>query len=71
MAAKLKSESRRAGRSFRDVVNETLRRGLESRRATARNQEFKIESRDLGLKPGLSLDNVWELIEQVEGPAHR
>lgn len=71
VAAKLKSESRRAGRSFRDVVNETLRRGLESRRATARNQEFKIESRDLGLKPGLSLDNVWELIEQVEGPAHR
>lgn len=71
VAAKLKAESRRAGRSFRDVVNETLRRGLASQRVT-RRQPFKIEARDLGdLKPGLSLDNVAELIEQVEGPAFR
>jgi plasmid stability protein len=72
VAAKLKAESRRDGRSFRDVVNETLRRGLASRRATARQQAFRITARDLGnLKPGLSLDNVAELIEHVEGSLHR
>jgi hypothetical protein len=72
VAAKLKAESRRAGRPFREIVNDTLRRGLASRRATAQRQPFKIVPRDLGnLKPGLSLDNVWELIEQVEGPLHR
>ena len=71
VAAKLKAESRRAGRPFRDIVNDTLRRGLASRRATAQRQPFKIVARDLGLKQGLSLDNVWELIEQVEGPLHR
>jgi hypothetical protein len=71
VAAKLKAESRRAGRPFRDIVNDTLRRGLASRRATAQRQPFKIVARDLGLKPGLSLDNIWELIEQVEGPLHR
>jgi hypothetical protein len=71
VAAKLKAESRRAGRPFRDIVNDTLRRGLASRRATAQRQPFKIVARDLGLKAGLSLDNIWELIEQVEGPLHR
>jgi hypothetical protein len=72
VAAKLKVESRRAGRPFREIVNETLRRGLASRRLTSRRQPFRIEARDLGnLKPGLSLDNVAELIEQVEGSAFR
>jgi hypothetical protein len=72
VAAKLKAESRRAGRPFREIVNETLRRGLTSRRVTAQRQAFKITARDLGdLKPGLSLDNVAELIEQVEGSAFR
>jgi hypothetical protein len=72
VAAKLKTDSQRAGRPFCEIVNETLRRGLESRRATARRRAFKVMARDLGnLKPGLSLDNIAELIEQVEGPLHR
>ena len=72
VAVKLKTESQRAGRSFREIVNETLRRGLESRRATAQRRAFKITARDLGnLKPGLSLDNIAELIEHVEGSLHR
>jgi hypothetical protein len=72
VAAKLKAESRRAGLPFREIVNETLRRGLASRRVTAQRQAFKITPRDLGdLKPGLSLDNVAELIEQVEGSLHQ
>lgn len=72
VAAKLRAESRRAGRPFRDVVNEALRRGLASQRITSRRQPFKVETRDLGdLTPGLSLDNVAEFIEQVEGSAFR
>jgi hypothetical protein len=72
VAAKLKAESRRAGRPFREVVNETLRRGLASRRIPAGRQRFKVTARDLGnLKPGLSLDNVAELIEHVEGSLYR
>jgi hypothetical protein len=72
VAAKLKTESRRAGRPFREILNETLRRGLESRRATAQRRAFRATARDLGnLKPGLSVDNIAELIEQVEGAPHR
>ena len=72
VAAKLRAESRRAGRPFREIVNETLRRGLASGRVARQQQSFKITARDLGdLKPGLSLDNVAELVEHVEGSLYR
>ena len=72
IAAKLKAEARRGGRSFRDVVNDTLRRGLMSARRSGAQATFTVKARDLGaLRPGLSLDNVADLIEQVEGPLHR
>jgi hypothetical protein len=72
VAAKLKAESHRAHRPFREIVNDTLRRGLESRRAGAQRRAFKVTARDLGdLKPGVSLDNVAELIEHIEGSVHR
>jgi hypothetical protein len=72
VAAKLKAESRRSGRPFRDVVNDTLRRGMANQRASQTKHAFKVAARDLGnLQPGLSLDNVAALIEQVEGSLHR
>ena len=73
VAAKLQAESRRLDRSFKEVVNETLRRGLATRpKAALQRAPFKIEARDVGtVRPGLSLDNIGELIEQVEGPLHR
>ena len=64
VAAKLKAESQRVGRPLREIVNETLRRGLGSRGAAAQRRAFKVTARDFGnLKPGLSLDNIAELIE--------
>jgi hypothetical protein len=72
VGAKLKSESRRTGRPFREIVNEMLRRGLATQRPASHRQPFTIAARDLGdLRPGLSLDNVAELIEQVEGSLHQ
>jgi hypothetical protein len=61
VAAKFKAEATRGDRPFRDIANETLRRGLESRRATRRR----------AFKWGLSLASIAELIENVEGPLHR
>lgn len=72
IAVKLKAEARRSGRPFREIVNEMLRRGLAQRRAASRPEPFRVVARDLGqLRPGLSLDSVADLIEQVEGPLHR
>jgi len=72
VAAKLKRESRRSGRSFRDVVNDMLRRGLASREPAVPRPAFKVHARDLGeLKRGLNLDDIGGLLEEVEGPQHR
>ena len=72
VAAKLKSQARRSGRSFRDVVNETLRRGLAYPPTPRRQEPFVVKTRDLGrLRAGLRLDNIGELLEHVEGPLHR
>ena len=72
VAAKLQSLSRRSGRAFREVVNDVLRRGLAPAPATAAREPFRVAARDLGaLRPGLSLDNIADLIERVEGPLAR
>jgi hypothetical protein len=72
VASKLKSEARRSGRSFRELVNGTLRRGLASRRETKPSEPFRVVARDLGeLRQGLTIDNVADLLEQVEGGRHR
>lgn len=73
VARRLKTEARRSGKAFRAVVNDTLRRGLESRSA-GRDPEppFVVQARDLGaLRPGIGLDNVGDLLDAVEGPLHR
>ena len=73
VAARLKSEVRRSGKAFKEVVNDLLRAGLSERRRAAHHKPpFEIRARDLGaLRPGLSLDNVGELLEIADGPLHR
>lgn len=72
VATKLKAEARRTGKPFKTVLNECLRIALSAGRRRPRSAEFRIEPRDLGgLRPGLSLDNVAELLDLVEGPRAR
>jgi hypothetical protein len=68
VASKLKSEARRSGRSFREVVINTLRRALARRRETKPPAPFRVVARDLGeLRPGVTIDNVADLLGDVEG----
>jgi hypothetical protein len=70
VAAKLKSEMRRSGKSFRETVNRALRRGLNQEQ-NRRVEPFVIRARPLGLRPGLDYDKVSDLLDQIEGPLHR
>lgn len=71
-AAKLKAETRRTGMPMVGVLNDRLRRPLAQKRQPTQTPPFRVQARDLGaLKPGLSLDNVGELLEQLEGASHR
>lgn len=72
VAARLAALQRQTGRSFKEIVNHTLRLGLE-RQARLRKSprpRFKVVARPLGARPGLNYANVGDLLEQIEGPAH-
>jgi plasmid stability protein len=70
VAAKLKAEMRKSGKSFKETVNEILRMGL-LKAPVQPKKRFKVRAKDMGLKPGYSYDKPWELIEQIEGPGYK
>jgi hypothetical protein len=66
----LNQEIRRSGVSFKEAVNHYLRLGLLAAKQPAR-KKFVVKPLAMGLPPGLSYDNVEELIEVLEGPLHK
>ena len=72
VAAKLRLKARKTGRSFKEVVNDALRIGLQSDPDKGPRAAFEVRTRDLGrLATGLNVDNVGDLLERLEGPLHR
>ena len=67
LVAELRALSR-TGESFTVLVNQVMRMGLEARRALASRPPFRVQARSLGLKPGLNLDDVSGLPEQMDDP---
>ena len=66
----LNQEIRRSGKSFKEAVNHYLRLGLTASKQPVR-KKFVVKPRAMGLPPGLSYDNIGELLEAIEGPLHR
>jgi hypothetical protein len=56
---------------FKTVVNEALRRGLAEVEKPAKQRRYRTKPRDMGLRSGLSVDNVQELLAHVEGEDFR
>jgi hypothetical protein len=69
VVSRLAEESRRTGKPFKVLVNEALRRGLE--RPARERDRFTVEARELGLRPGIELNDVHGLLERIEGQEHR
>ena len=63
VAAKLRDETRRRKTSFKAVVNDCLRRGLEAPSEAELATPFSVEPRPMGLRDGLDLDDVGGLLE--------
>ena len=72
VSEKLQAEMRRSRtNSFKETVNDVLRRGLLVRRELAAAKPFKVRAHRFGNKAGLNYDNVGELLEQLEGSSHK
>jgi hypothetical protein len=55
------------GRSFKQVVNDTLRRGLEARVSAPEPRRFRLKPVSLGgPRPGVNLEKALQLAEVLE-----
>jgi hypothetical protein len=67
VAAKLQAEAKATGLPFRQVVNDALRRGFLAKRPPGERRPFVLPSFDLGgVRAGINLDNVEELIGDLD-----
>jgi hypothetical protein len=58
--------------NLRDLVNDALRRGLQEIAAPPkRRKRFRTKSFDCGRLLIDSIDNVWEVLDQIEGDKFR
>lgn len=73
LALRLEQLRAESGQSFKEVINEVIRIGLERRGlVVTRQSEARRPLKTLDLGPALvDLTNVWEAIAIAEGEDHR
>ena len=72
VAMRVKAEAAANQMSFKTLVNEALRLGLEVYASGAKAAKpYRTQPVAMGLKAGFSYDNIGELLAQNEGEAYR
>jgi len=66
LASCLRKESLHKGMSFKEIVNMALRRGLASAHEVAPAQRVVTRPHDYGFKPGIDLDKLNQLADELE-----
>ena len=68
--AEIQREVRRSGRSVKAVVNDAIRAGIVSDAQRLR-EPFRVNAVDMGLRPGIDLDDIEGLLDRLDGPWRR
>lgn len=72
VAVRLERERRKRRVSFKALVNQVLREGLDALHAPRRSREpFRTQGFTLGPSLVGSLDNIEEVLSRAEGEGHR
>jgi len=66
VAEQLRQRVRRTGQGFKAIVNEALRLGLGMAGKPASPPRFKVRPHSFGFKPGIDLDRVNQLVDELE-----
>ena len=66
VAERLREEMRRTGKNMKVSVNEALRRGLALGGRPPRAPRFTVEPHAFGFKPGVDLDRLNQLSDELE-----
>jgi len=70
VATRLRDEARRQGRSLKAVANDALRAGLQGP-TPGEPSEFRVHVRDMGLRPGIDLDDIQGLLDRLDEASDR
>lgn len=71
VASLLEKEMRRTGQPLKQTVNQLLRSGLQQTAAPVKPRPFRVKPKKIGLPSEWTSGSVAELLEILEGPAHR
>ena len=67
LARRLKELARQGGRSFKEVINEVIRRGLSAGEAQVEGiTPFQVEPKRCGLKPGVDPHKLNQIYDDLE-----
>jgi hypothetical protein len=66
VAAGLEKEMKRTGRGLKATINDLLRRGLRMSGRPPRPPRFEVEPHPFGVKPGIDLDRMNQLVDELE-----
>jgi hypothetical protein len=67
VAAKARKGAAKLGKTLKEVVNAALRIGLDEVLKPPAAKAYRTKPRPLGLRRGLSYDNIGELLARGEG----
>lgn len=66
LAKKVKALAHRRGLSFKQALNEVLRRGLTSPSRSTPPAKYRVEPHDGGFRPGIDPGKLNQLADQLE-----
>lgn len=66
LAAKLQAAARKRKLPFKQVVNDALRKGLESLDEPRKAKPFRVHPVSMGLKAGIDYDKINQLLDDME-----
>ena len=70
LAATLRESARRSGRPFRQLLNETLRAGLQAQQTPPKAKRYRVRPKSLGgVVPGIDLNKALRLADALEDEA--
>ena len=67
VAARAKQGAAKLGKPLNEVINAVLRVGLDEMLSPPPAKPYRTKPRPLGLRSGLSYDNISELLVRAEG----
>ena len=70
VASKAKKSAAKTGKPLKEIINAALRIGLEQVANPPGAKPYRTRGRPMGLRQGLSYDNVAELLARAEGEDH-